>query len=68
MRWVTWDKMSNKGECTFPYGGMGWFKCTFLLRTVQEVRQNKRKLCLRDLKATKAVRNYRTKIQERRKA
>lgn len=41
MRWVTWDKMSNKGECTFPYGGMGWFKCTFLLRTVQEVRQNK---------------------------
>lgn len=38
------DKMSNKGVFTFPYGGMGYFICTCLLRTPREVDQNKMKL------------------------
>lgn len=36
--------MSNKGEFTFPYGEMGYFKCTCPLRTAREVVQNKIKL------------------------
>lgn len=43
IRWVTWDKVSNKGEFTFPYGGMDCFKCTCQPRTAQKV-QNKIKL------------------------